>query len=700
MGEVERDVTTGALLSVDDLSVTFPTEDGDVHAVRGVSFDVAPGETVGIVGESGSGKSVSTHALLQLVPGARVGGEARFHGVDLLTLPADEIRRIRGAQIAMVFQDPMSSLHPQFSVGWQIVEAIRAHGESGRQPAKRQAVELLDEVGIPDPASRVDDYPHQFSGGMRQRVMLAMALALHPQLLIADEPTTALDVTVQAQLLDLLARLQREHGTAVVLVTHDLGVIAQVADRVLTMYAGRIVEEATVGEAFAAPHHPYTRGLLSCIPGGTTRGTPLVPIRGQPPSMLGEPSGCAFAPRCPHVEERCRVALPPVLEITATHRSECILPVVPVIAREAVGGERSQAATGPDQDGDTGDELLRITGLVKHFPGRRQRLFGTPPVIRAVDGVDVAVRKGETLGLVGESGSGKSTLARLAAGLLAPTAGTVEIDGVDLAGLGRAQLQALRRDVQVVFQDPYGSLNPRRRVGSIIADPLVIHGAPKATVRDRVLELMELVGLNPEHHNRFPAAFSGGQRQRIGVARALALQPRLLICDEPVSALDVSVQAQIINLLQRLQGELDLTYLIVSHDLGVIEHVADRVAVMYLGRIVEVAATDELFAAPRHPYTRVLLDAVPVAEPAERRRIELVAGDVPSAIAPPSGCRFHTRCRYAQPDCAVEDPALVVRAGDTPDHRTACLHPLPGLGAEQSVRPTGLGGAQQAGIGR
>jgi peptide/nickel transport system ATP-binding protein len=676
-------ITSGALLSVSDLSVTFPTEDGDVFAVRGVSFDVAAGETVGIVGESGSGKSVTTQAVLQLVSGAVVGGQAFFDGVDLLSLPARRMERIRGARIAMVFQDPLSSLHPQYTVGWQIVEAIRAHESIGREGARRRAVALLEEVGIPDPSRRVDDYPHQFSGGMRQRVMLAMALALRPELLIADEPTTALDVTVQAQLLDLLARLQREHGTALVLVTHDLGVIAQVADRVLTMYAGRIVEEATAGEVFAAPHHPYTRGLLSCIPGAATRGSALVPIGGQPPSMLGLPQGCAFAPRCPYVERRCREALPPLRELSTSHRSECVLPGEFAVARATVGAEAGDRAD--EIEGSAGNDppLVRVAGVVKHFAGRRRGVFGKAPSIRAVDGVDLEIRRGETLGLVGESGSGKSTLARLVAGLLPPTAGTVEIDGADLARLGREELRSLRREVQVVFQDPYGSLNPRRRVGSIIADPLVIHGrprssVPKSSVRSRVQQLMELVGLNPEHYNRFPAAFSGGQRQRIGVARALALEPKLVICDEPVSALDVSVQAQIINLLKRLQHELDLTYLVVSHDLGVIEHIADRVAVMYLGRIVEVADADELFNRPRHPYTRALLDAVPSADPKQRRHVELVSGDVPSPIAPPSGCHFHPRCRFAQSDCAVEDPALVPRRDDGDDHRTACLHPLAG----------------------
>ena len=648
------------LLSVRDLRVTFPTEDGDVEAVRGVSFDIAPGETVGIVGESGSGKSVTSQAILRLLPDATVAGEVRFDGVDLLGLGPKAMRRVRGAQISMVFQDPLSSLHPQYRVGRQIVEAIRAHERISRAEAEQRAIALLEEVGLVDAGRRINDYPHQFSGGMRQRVMLAMALALRPKLLIADEPTTALDVTVQAQLLDLLARLQHDHGTAIVLVTHDLGVIAEVADRVLTMYAGRIVERASAIEVFTAAHHPYTRALLECVPSTVPGAAALVPIPGQPPSLVRLPPGCAFAPRCPHVEPQCRERMPPLQTIADGHVSECVLPADAGAAASAV--PVAVAAAGHQAADTTGTALLRATDLVKHFPGRRHGLFARRPDVRAVDGVALEVYRGETLGLVGESGSGKSTLARLLAGLIAPTAGAVEIAGKDLGVLDRRQLRTLRRDVQVIFQDPYGSLNPRRRVGSIIADPLVIHGARSDDVDRRVAELMDLVGLNPEHHNRYPAAFSGGQRQRIGIARALALDPSLVICDEPVSALDVSVQAQIVNLLQRLQRELSLTYVVVSHDLGVIANIADRVAVMYLGRIVEIADTAQLYAAPRHPYTRALLDAVPVPDPTRVRARALVAGDVPSQLSqrraarstraagtPPTAAAPRCRCSRARP---------------------------------------------------
>ncbi len=618
---------------MEDLRVSFFTEDGLVQAVRGVDFSIRAGETVGIVGESGSGKSVATQSMVQLVPAAQVAGRAIFEGRDLLTMSPRELRAVRGARIGMVFQDPLSSLHPQYRIGWQIEEAIRAHRRCTRSTARRAAIEMLEQVGLPDAARRSRDFPHQLSGGMRQRVMLAMALALRPGLLIADEPTTALDVTIQAQILDLIVGMQREHGTAVLLITHDLGVVAEVADRVLTMYAGRIVERAPVTELFDRAHHPYTLGLLECMPGAETRGRSLVPIPGQPPSMLQAITGCAFAARCRHASAACMTELPPQQAIGREHLSECVLvgstagrrPGAPATG---TGGRIDvvSRADAPEQV----SPLVELRGVTKDFVGSRPGLIGARHVVRAVDGVDLDVLPGTTVGIVGESGSGKSTLARLMIGLIAPTSGTVEIEGVDLATLNRASGNSLRRDVQMIFQDPYGSINPRRRVGSIIADPLVIHGVDSDTVRPRVQELMERVGLNPEHYNRFPHEFSGGQRQRIGIARALALNPKLIVCDEPVSALDISIQAQIVNLLQRLQAELQLTFVVIAHDLGVVQHIADRVAVMYLGRVVEIADTAALFADPQHAYTRELLAAVPSAHPSAARRNRVPALDMAS----------------------------------------------------------------------
>ena len=618
--------------------------------------------------------------MVQLVPTAELSGRVEFEGRDLLGLSNDELRRIRGARIGMVFQDPLSSLHPQYRVGWQIVEAIREHEQLSSDEARRRAIGLLDEVGIPRPDRRIDDYPHQFSGGMRQRAMLAMALAMRPSLIVADEPTTALDVTIQAQLLELLEELRREHGTAIILITHDLGVIAETADRVLTMYAGRIVESANRDELFSDPHHPYTRGLLASVPSRDSRGGKLIPIPGSPPSLLGDLPPCSFAPRCPHAFDRCWSEDPPARVIGAAHESACWLE--PDTAGPATIAPDGSSAGGADQrDGHTDvDEstIVRVRDLKKYFPGPKRGLLGRHRgVVRAVDNVNFEVRAGETLGIVGESGCGKSTLARMIVGLIKPTAGSVELNGRDLTQLSRRELREMRRDVQVIFQDPYGSLNPRRRVGSIIADPLVIHGLD-TDVRERVRELMELVGLNPEHFNRFPAEFSGGQRQRIGIARALALEPKLIVCDEPVSALDVSIQAQIINLLEDLQGKLDLTYVVIAHDLAVIEHIADRVAVMYLGEIVEIATADELFADPRHPYTRALLAAAPEATPRGESagpRV-LLSGDVPSPLDPPDGCRFHPRCPRAQDDCAAAPPALEPRLQRDHDRAAACIHPL------------------------
>jgi ABC-type glutathione transport system ATPase component len=538
------------LLSVRDLRVAFATEAGPVRAVDGVSFDLAPGEVLAIVGESGSGKSVTAQTLIGLTrsPNASIAGSARFRGRELIDAGDAELQKVRGAEIAMVFQDPMTSLNPVYRVGAQIVEAIRAHRpETSRDEARRRTIELLDSVGIAEPERRVDSYPHELSGGMRQRAMIAMALALDPGVLIADEPTTALDVTIQAQILRLLERLNRERDLATILITHDLGVVAEVADRVLVMHGGAIVERGGVDEIFHAPRDAYTRKLLGAV---------------------------------------LRLDRAPAL--------------------------RSAPAGGP---------LLEVTDLVKHYPVKRGLLFDRQiGEVRAVDGVSFAVERGETLGLVGESGSGKSTLARTILQLLHPTSGSVRFDGREIAGLSRREMRPLRPEMQMIFQDPYASLNPRKRVGQIVGEPLRLQGrASGAELRDEVRRLLDRVGLSPEHYDRYPHEFSGGQRQRIGIARALALRPELVVADEPVSALDVSIRAQILDLLRELQDDFGLTYVFVAHDIGVVRHVSDRIAVMHEGRIAEIGPADAVCERPADAYTRTLLAAVPVPDPRESR---------------------------------------------------------------------------------
>jgi peptide/nickel transport system ATP-binding protein len=594
------------LLSVRDLAVSFPAEQGAIRAVDGVSLDVESGELLALVGESGCGKSVTALTVMGLTrpDAASTAGSVRYRGRELLDASDDELRRVRGAEIAMVFQDPLSSLNPVLRVGDQIAEQILAHEDVTRTQARERSVELLERVGIPAAARRASGFPHELSGGMRQRAMIAMALSCGPRLLIADEPTTALDVTVQAQILDLIRELRDETGAGVLLITHDFGVVAEMADRVAVMEAGRIVEQAGVQEIFATPRHPRTRALLEAVP------------------RLDDP-------------------LPP----------------------------RPLAADA--------EPVLELERLEVAFPGRRRLLRrDADATLRAVDGVTLEVRTGETLGLVGESGSGKTTLARAAVRLLEPTGGAVRFAGRDITEASRRELQPLRRELQIVFQDPFGSLNPRKRVGDIVALPLRLHGVSKRESAARVTALLERVGLEPEHADRWPHEFSGGQRQRIGIARALALDPRLVVLDEPVSALDVTVQTQIVDLLDELQRELGLAYLFVAHDLSVVRQVSDRVAVMYLGKLVEVAPVAEIYERPVHPYTAALLAAIPVPDPSRRdRRVRGVtpSGEPPSATDVPSGCVFHPRCPRATDVCREVEPPL---AAHSDGHAAACHHPL------------------------
>jgi peptide/nickel transport system ATP-binding protein len=677
------------LLSVGDLRVVFDSADGPVAAVRGVSLSVAPGEVVGLVGESGSGKSVTFLAAMGLLPAtASVSGSVRFRGEELLGMPDDEIRGFRGRRIGMIFQDPLTSLNPVLTVGQQIGGALSAH--RGRQRAaalEDQAVELLDLVSIPGPRKAVDSYPHELSGGMRQRVMIAMAMANEPEVLIADEPTTALDVTIQAQILDVLRTIQRERSLGIVLITHDLGVVAGMADRVAVMYGGRIVEEGDVDDVFTVSRHPYTRGLISCLPRLDRRDMAIAPIAGAPPSASAIPAGCAFHPRCPVAVEACS-SVDPVLEASGSVRSACHRRHEledPTLARRtdqatrvAVGAEPAAPAQRAAPQGESDRQpILEVRGLEKSFDvrstGLLRRVIGR---VSAVSDVSFDLRAGEVLGLVGESGSGKSTTGRSLLRLIEPDRGMVRYKDSDVLGKGPKELRRLRKDLQIVFQDPYSSLNPRMRVGDIIGEPLIVHGIGGAEAAERAGDMLELVQLRREYASRFPHQFSGGQRQRISLARSLALEPDVLVLDEPVSALDVSVQAGIIELLDELRRRLDLAVILIAHDLSVVRHVSDVVAVMYLGRIVEIGPNEEVFGRPSHPYTKALLSAVPIPDPAvERRRSRiLLEGDVPSGTDPPSGCRFRTRCWKAEDRCAEVQPELVDRGAG---HLAACHFPEP-----------------------
>ena len=736
------------LLEVEGLRTWFRTGGQPLRAVDGVSFTIHRGETLGLVGESGCGKSLTGLSIMQLVPrpaGYIAGGAIRFGGHDVLAMTAPQRRDYRGGQVGMIFQEPMTSLNPVLTVSTQLVEAIRRHRKASRADAVERAVEALRLVGMPDPAGCLRCYPHQLSGGMQQRAMIAMALACEPALLIADEPTTALDVTVEAQILDLLRGLQAKLGTAILFITHDLAVVAQMAQRVAVMYAGKIVETAPADALFcgtaalgcvpspvgaapgtaeggcatqnvgSGPRHPYTQLLLRCRPTRDQRRRRLEAIAGRVPRPSEFPPGCRFCNRCPHAFEPCRDIEPVLSALGTGHEVACHLLTKPdpfvVRALARTDLVRPEGRTTNEEQ-----PLIEARGLARHFPIRKGILQRVVGHVKAVDGVDLVIPRGRTLALVGESGCGKSTLGKTLIRLMPPTAGTIRFDGTDLTALREHELRPIRRRAQIVFQDPFSSLDPRMMVREIVEEGMSVHhlGGSASERRDRIEQLLGSVGLPPDAATAYPHEFSGGQRQRISIARALAVEPDFIVCDEPTSALDVSIQAQILNLLSDLQDEFGLTYLFITHDLGIVEYLADEVAVMYLGRIVEQSPAEPLFDEPLHPYTQALLSAIPGygpqswgtvgsshrppprprpsssislayaeksrgrgrrtrdeddstrtqvppgpgamlaipdAGPGSRRERIRLAGDVPSPSAPPPGCHFHPRCRHAMPVC-------------------------------------------------
>lgn len=690
------------IMQVRDLKVSFATEAGVCQAVRGVSFDLWRGRTLGIVGESGSGKSVTALSLIGLLDdNAKLEGSVRMNGEELIGKSDEDMSKIRGEKIAMVFQDPLSALTPMFNIGDQIAEGLKIHHpDMSAKDIRERCIELLGIVGIPHPEERLTSFPHQFSGGMRQRVMIAIAIANNPDVIIADEPTTALDVTIQAQILDVLAVAQKETGAAVVLITHDLGVIAGAADDVLVMYAGKAVERASIDAIYRSPSMPYTMGLLGAVPKPHVHANQrLVPIQGTPPSLVDIPKGCPFSPRCPLATEECTKLEPSLTTVNAQtgHLAACIK--LDYIRRNNVKYSdvfpipKPLPAKWADVPRDKRPTVLDVQHLEKHFPLTGGGLFRrTTAKVAAVDDVTFNIHQGETLALVGESGSGKSTTLMEIMNLLKPENGKIVVLGHDVSNIRhRAERKALRRDLQMIFQDPMSSLDPRMPIYDVLAEPLKVHHWSKEHINQRIGELMKLVGLNPDYVDRFPIQFSGGQRQRIAIARALATSPKVLLLDEPIASLDVSIQAGIINLLEDLQAKLQISYLFVAHDLAVIRHISDRVAVMYLGQVVEFGETDEVFTHPRHPYTQALLSAIPVPDPEierSRHRI-LLKGDLPSPAEQIVGCRFASRCPLRltltpeqQHMCDSVRPRL--KSDQENESEFACHFPLE---VSESVRP-------------
>ncbi len=722
--------TPTPLLEIKDLHTDIEIRSGVVRALSGVDLVVNAGETLGVVGESGSGKTMTALSLMGLLPqGGRVSsGSMLLEGEDLTAMPPASVRKLRGTKVGMIFQDPLTSLNPTMKIGLQVCEPLRVHEKMPKKEALARAVEILKRVGMPRPESVVSSYPHQLSGGMRQRVMIAMALVCQPRILIADEPTTALDVTTQMQILDLIDELRDEYQMGVILITHDLGVVAGHTDRVSVMYAGRIVETAPTKTLFTEPRHRYTSSLMAALPErALAERTRLFSIPGAPPSLTDLPVGCRFAARCLWATDQCRAAYPG-LGGEGAHTYACFHPVLegdesPAAlqarldaeraADEAGAGSTDRAGAGvaegtrlgsADQAGAGGGEgsgsgtaspveaadakgpaapptepaprraLLDVKEASREYESAGSGFFKRDKgVVSAVDRVSITVRKGETYGLVGESGCGKSTVGRLIAGLEPPSGGAIELDGRDLATLKGRDAVRIHRDVQMMFQDSYAAMDPRMRIDQILAEPMSIQRTGDAQqIAERIMEILEQVGLTEEILDRYPHEFSGGQLQRIGFARSLTLAPDLIVADEPVSALDVSVQAQVLNLMKDLQEELGLSYLFISHDLAVVQYMADRIGVMYLGRIVEEGPAEEVVANPRHPYTKALIDSIPVPDPAFEHADDAIklTGEPPSAINPPEGCRFRPRCPFATDECLAQPP---LSGGG---HRVACHHPL------------------------